>query len=82
MENQLVWRIVLNWLFESYEGEPDPPLAEGAEFDPTDIGRELWVALQDALWPKPALPAPTYTDPSWFVAHTLTDEELDALYEP
>ena len=59
MENELVCRIVLRWLFECYD-PPDiaPARVEGAEFDPQFIWREQWQRLLEALHPPPRPPAP------------------------
>ena len=83
MKNECVHRIVLNWLFECYEPPYVPPApVEGAEFDPTDTGREQWKALLEALNPPPR-PHPLRSPLIWVFPGTegLTESDLEATLE-
>ena len=83
MENELVCRIVLRWLFECYD-PPDiaPARVEGAEFDPQFIWREQWQRLLEALHPPPRPPAPRPPLISFRRAiKDITESDLEATLE-
>ena len=84
MENQIVWNLILRWLFDCYEPPyVHPPPVQGADFDPLDYGRRQYDDLVEALRPPPRRPPPRPPSPPfvWPGTEHLTLEQLEALLE-